>query len=198
MSNAGPVVLIKAADQPAEGLRPAPNSQDVATLQQLAGAFSAAVGVLGKSVGQLDKITRELQVVPFADVAPASAVVEQVMPRERSEPHSRALNVVLALVGMICVAPLILLIALAVKLTSRGPVLYSQSRIGVDRRFRFGRSDDPHGDLGRNLERRARPAADLGQRRDGSGARDDLKMEHEARRSPATRSCSRHGGYSSP
>jgi len=47
MSNAGPVVLIKAADQPAEGLRPAPNSQDVATLQQLAGAFSAARGFIG-------------------------------------------------------------------------------------------------------------------------------------------------------
>src|SRR5258706_3055044 len=62
----------------------------------------------------------------------------------------------------------------------------------------FGRADDPHGDLGRNLERLPSPAADLGQRRDGSGARDDLKMEHEARRSPATRSCLRHGGYSSP
>src|ERR1700704_1231557 len=62
----------------------------------------------------------------------------------------------------------------------------------------FGRADDPHGDLGRNLERGARPAADLGQRRDGSGARNDLKMEREARRSPATRSCPRHGGYSSP
>jgi lipopolysaccharide/colanic/teichoic acid biosynthesis glycosyltransferase len=91
------------------------------------------------------EITRELQVVPFADLAPAPEAVEQVeqvLPRERSEVLSRTLNVVIAMVGLICAAPVILLIALAVKLTSRGPVLYSQSRIGMDRRFRFGRSDD--------------------------------------------------------
>src|SRR6267143_2884964 len=71
----------------------------------------------------------------------------------------------------------------------------------------LGRSDNPHGDLGRAFERPARPAAHLGQSRDGGGARGDLKMEREARFSPATRSCSRcgvgpaagrHGDYSSP
>src|SRR6266480_373016 len=34
----------------------------------------------------------------------------------------------------------------------------------------FGRSDDPHGDLGRAFERRAHPTADLGQSRDRGGA----------------------------
>src|SRR6266540_5345921 len=57
----------------------------------------------------------------------------------------------------------------------------------------FGRADDPHGDLGRTLERRAHPAADLDQSRDRNGAREDLKMEREARLSPATRSCPRWG-----
>src|SRR6266853_3932234 len=44
----------------------------------------------------------------------------------------------------------------------------------------FSGSDDSHGDLGRTLEGRARPAADLGQSRDGGGAGGDLKMEREA------------------
>src|SRR5713101_210191 len=41
----------------------------------------------------------------------------------------------------------------------------------------LGRSDNPHGDLGRAFERLARPAAHLGQSGDGGGARGDLKME---------------------
>jgi lipopolysaccharide/colanic/teichoic acid biosynthesis glycosyltransferase len=88
------------------------------------------------------EITRELEVVPFADLRAEVQPVEQVVPRERSEVLCRALNVTIAIVGLICASPLILLIALAVKLTSRGPILYSQSRIGVDRRSRFGKTDE--------------------------------------------------------
>lgn len=40
----------------------------------------------------------------------------------------------MALVGMILVAPLMMVIAILVKLTSRGPVFYTQDRVGVDRR----------------------------------------------------------------
>jgi lipopolysaccharide/colanic/teichoic acid biosynthesis glycosyltransferase len=46
----------------------------------------------------------------------------------------RALNVTVAAVGLLLLFPLMLLIALAVKLTSAGPVLYRQSRVGIDRR----------------------------------------------------------------
>ena len=96
-------------------------------------------GAEGKPVIE---IARELRVVPFADLAPEAEAVEIVLPRERSERVSRALNVVLATVGLICASPLILLIALAVKLTSKGPVLYSQLRVGVDRRSRLGKADE--------------------------------------------------------
>ena len=41
-----------------------------------------------------------------------------------------------ALVAPAILAPVMLLIALAVKLTSRGPILYVQDRVGVDRRRR--------------------------------------------------------------
>jgi len=46
----------------------------------------------------------------------------------------RALNVIVALLGIVLAAPLMACIAVLIKLTSRGPVLYTQSRVGIDRR----------------------------------------------------------------
>lgn len=46
----------------------------------------------------------------------------------------RALNVAVAAVGLVIVAPLLLVIAVLVKLSSRGPVFYTQERVGLDRR----------------------------------------------------------------
>ena len=46
----------------------------------------------------------------------------------------RGLNVVVASIGLVISAPLMLAVALAVKLTSRGPVFYHQTRVGLDRR----------------------------------------------------------------
>jgi Undecaprenyl-phosphate glucose phosphotransferase len=50
----------------------------------------------------------------------------------------RATDFVVALVALVLLSPLLLLVALAIKLTSRGPVLYSQERMGLDgRTFRI-------------------------------------------------------------
>jgi Undecaprenyl-phosphate glucose phosphotransferase len=46
----------------------------------------------------------------------------------------RGIDVVVSTLGIVVVSPLLLLIALAVKLTSPGPVLYSQERMGLDGR----------------------------------------------------------------
>jgi lipopolysaccharide/colanic/teichoic acid biosynthesis glycosyltransferase len=54
--------------------------------------------------------------------------------RERHEGLNRAINVTLALVALLVLSPIFLLIAFLVKLTSRGPVFYSQTRVGIDRR----------------------------------------------------------------
>jgi lipopolysaccharide/colanic/teichoic acid biosynthesis glycosyltransferase len=62
-----------------------------------------------------------------------------VLPRERDELAARGLNVAVAAVALLVLSPLIVLIALAIKLTSRGPVFYSQIRVGVDRRWRYAR-----------------------------------------------------------
>jgi lipopolysaccharide/colanic/teichoic acid biosynthesis glycosyltransferase len=48
---------------------------------------------------------------------------------------TRILNVAVAALGLVIAAPLFLLIALAIKLTSRGPVFYKQIRVGLDRRW---------------------------------------------------------------
>jgi lipopolysaccharide/colanic/teichoic acid biosynthesis glycosyltransferase len=49
-------------------------------------------------------------------------------------PLNRTVNFLLALLALIALMPVLLLIALAIKLTSRGPVLYTQERVGLDRR----------------------------------------------------------------
>ena len=47
----------------------------------------------------------------------------------------RALNVVVAGILIVTTLPIMVLIAVLVKLTSKGPVLYRQTRIGIDRRL---------------------------------------------------------------
>lgn len=54
-----------------------------------------------------------------------------------SERARRALNVVVALVGLVISFPLMLIIAIAIKLTSSGPVMFRQPRVGIDRRQRL-------------------------------------------------------------
>lgn len=51
-----------------------------------------------------------------------------------AEKLNRAMNVVLATLGLIVATPIMLLFALLVRLTSRGPIFYTQARVGLDRR----------------------------------------------------------------
>jgi len=55
----------------------------------------------------------------------------------------RALNVVVASVLLLIAAPVALVIAILVRLTSRGPILYRQTRVGLDQRHTGMRRDDP-------------------------------------------------------
>ena len=55
----------------------------------------------------------------------------------RGELLRRMVNVVVALLGLVLLFPIMLVIALLVWLTSPGPVLYTQTRIGLDRRTPF-------------------------------------------------------------
>jgi len=66
-----------------------------------------------------------------------------------SEWLNRLVNVILALAALTIALPVLLVIAVAVKLSSRGPVFYTQERIGLDRRQRGdGINHRRHRDVG--------------------------------------------------
>jgi lipopolysaccharide/colanic/teichoic acid biosynthesis glycosyltransferase len=54
--------------------------------------------------------------------------------RARSEKIDRAVNIVIAVIGLVLAAPVMLIFAAIIKLTSPGPIFYSQARVGLDRR----------------------------------------------------------------
>lgn len=79
--------------------------------------------------------------ITFERAVPAELIKEEipgdgVVPRGRAEALNRALNVTLAAAGLLVALPLLLLIGLLIKLTSKGPILYAQTRVGLDRRWR--------------------------------------------------------------
>jgi lipopolysaccharide/colanic/teichoic acid biosynthesis glycosyltransferase len=57
-------------------------------------------------------------------------------------PARRLLNLAIALVGILVTFPLMALIAVALKLTSPGPLFFIQTRVGLDRRGHPRRNDD--------------------------------------------------------
>ncbi len=69
---------------------------------------------------------------------------------DREHVARRALNILVATVGLVVAFPLMLLIAALIKLTSRGPVLFTQTRVGLDRRALSGAGGNTrrHTDLG--------------------------------------------------
>ena len=68
-------------------------------------------------------------------VSGAQAVLEHAaVETEADVAAHRAVNIIIALLALFVALPLLLLIAVAVKLSSRGPVLYTQERVGLDRR----------------------------------------------------------------
>ena len=68
-----------------------------------------------------------------SDASPSD--VPDVIVRERSKLLNRVVNVLIAGIALLIVAPLCVIVALLVKLTSPGPVFYTQTRIGFDRRW---------------------------------------------------------------
>ena len=68
------------------------------------------------------------------EIAPAPPPPFSIASLARYERLERFVNVIVAAVALIVGAPLMLLIALAIKLTSAGPVLYRQPRVGLNRR----------------------------------------------------------------
>jgi lipopolysaccharide/colanic/teichoic acid biosynthesis glycosyltransferase len=81
---------------------------------------------------------RSLQRGPAMATAPSVLAARLALWRSaapRREPLlRRLLNVLVAAVGIVLALPLMLVIAVLIKLTSRGPVFFTQRRVGLDRR----------------------------------------------------------------
>jgi lipopolysaccharide/colanic/teichoic acid biosynthesis glycosyltransferase len=75
---------------------------------------------------------RSVETIRAAD----RAEVEEVFPRERSEAFNRAVNITLATLGLLLLSPVFVIVAILVKASSRGPIFYAQTRVGLDRRWR--------------------------------------------------------------
>ena len=88
------------------------------------------------------ELVREIVPLSFADLQLVDDSASEFTPRERSETLGRAVNVVVAAVAMVLLFPLMVLVAIAIKLTSSGPVFYSQTRVGLDRRNRRRGQDE--------------------------------------------------------
>ena len=67
---------------------------------------------------------------------PRAVEVPEVIPRDRNEKVSRVFNFTVAALALLIASPVLILLAIVVKLTSRGPILYAQTRVGLDRRWR--------------------------------------------------------------
>lgn len=79
------------------------------------------------------------RIIPFAPVGPLRPVLPLEPQLARLPPRwRRRLDVGVALAALLLLSPLLLLVALAIKLTSPGPVLFIQERTGLNmRRFRM-------------------------------------------------------------
>ena len=101
-------------------------------------SFSTTTPLRPRSADARDGSSEAVAAIPTFAEPSASLLAERakVVPRARSEPLDRAMNIIVASVGLIVTSPVIVLFAGIVKLTSRGPVFYSQARVGIDRRRR--------------------------------------------------------------
>jgi lipopolysaccharide/colanic/teichoic acid biosynthesis glycosyltransferase len=80
---------------------------------------------------------------PWSDTGERSTDFESAPTAAERRRHlaTRTLNSVLALLALLALLPVFVLLAILIKLTSRGPVFYLQERVGLDRR---GPGPDAH------------------------------------------------------
>jgi lipopolysaccharide/colanic/teichoic acid biosynthesis glycosyltransferase len=98
------------------------------------------------------EITDRIREIPLVrDVPGPSRRRADVTPRERSERGSRVLNAALAIGALIVLAPVFLIVGILIKLTSPGPILYLQTRIGLDRRRTPTRGSEAYDRRARDL-----------------------------------------------
>ena len=94
----------------------------------------------GGGIATVDRRGSEIpqQIAMFVEPRTAQQPSSRGASRARSTRIDRAMNVAIAAVGLAVTSPIMLIFACLVKLTSRGPIFYSQTRVGLDRRAAQG------------------------------------------------------------
>lgn len=92
------------------------------------------IGGNGPQATERLEVLRTIETVRDADLPRATSAAPPVVPRHRVEMLNRIVNILLAIIALIALSPILILVALLVRLSSRGPVLYTQTRVGLDRR----------------------------------------------------------------
>ena len=123
------------------------------------------------TIRQLRKLDVQIDVVPrlFEILGPKAGIhtleglplvgLSPAMPSRSSRLLKRSIDYVVALAMLIALAPLMLLIAICIRLDSKGPVLFRQRRLGFDMepftvfKFRTMRVDTDHEEHRRYIER---------------------------------------------
>lgn len=86
----------------------------------------------------------EMAAAPLSLRFKAKNLVEEAPRRRRRDTACRVLNVAVASAGIVATAPLMVVIAALIKVSSRGPVIFSQQRVGLDRRRLRGHEPVDH------------------------------------------------------
>jgi lipopolysaccharide/colanic/teichoic acid biosynthesis glycosyltransferase len=79
---------------------------------------------------------RPIALVRDGDRAFPSRSLPEHEPEVRSDQWVRALNIAIAGTALTLLAPVMVLVAVAIKISSPGPIVYAQTRVGQDRRRR--------------------------------------------------------------
>jgi hypothetical protein len=113
-----------------------PQVSDQPTVERTPNRRRTSGSRISVPAGTSDAAT-SIEIVRRADRRTASVVAPAPnrVPASRSEIANRAVNIALASLALVALSPVIVVVAIAVKLTSRGDAVYSQTRVGLDRRM---------------------------------------------------------------
>jgi len=84
--------------------------------------------------GFVGAVLEEVRAIPVSREPEISRTSAPHVRTSGTEKLDRAVNVLLASVGLLLAAPIMLVFAALVKLSSPGPIFYAQARVGLDRR----------------------------------------------------------------
>ncbi len=114
----------------------APAPQAATSLEEVAWVTPASGRARARTLPRAPGMTTLTDFQPVRAARPKLALVQPASfrPRDRERTGRRVLNFIVAVLGLVLAFPVMLLIAALIKLTSRGPVLFTQTRVGLDRR----------------------------------------------------------------